>query len=131
MNTWRMHEWLGCGPSAASQYGGERYQRPANLDVWCAAIESGQPPKTGTVLLSDDLLLTDAVIFGLRMNRGIAMDALAGRFSKAKNVSDLKRRLAQFVEEGLACSDGERYYLSHRGRLLCDAIGSAILEDQS
>ena len=22
INTWRMHEWIGCGPSAASQYCG-------------------------------------------------------------------------------------------------------------
>ncbi|MEC7287967.1 MAG: radical SAM family heme chaperone HemW, partial [Verrucomicrobiota bacterium] len=34
MNTWRMHEWIGCGPSAASQYNGERYQRPASLEEW-------------------------------------------------------------------------------------------------
>ena len=46
MNTWRMHEWIGCGPSSASQYNGERYQRPANLEEWCLGMESTTSPKT-------------------------------------------------------------------------------------
>lgn len=126
-NTWRMHEWIGCGPSAASQYGGERYQRPANLDTWCTAMESGDSPKTERVPLDDDLLLTDAVIFGLRMNRGVNLHDLAERFSGALNVKALESRLASFAREGLISVDGGHYRLSYQGRLLCDAIGSALI----
>lgn len=129
MNTWRMHEWLGCGPSAASQFDGERYQRPANLHDWSAAMESGTPPKSGRVELDDTLLLTDAVIFGLRMNQGIRFDELADRFSGAGNVDGLKRKLASFADEGLVAVQDGHYRLTHRGRLLCDAIGSSLLED--
>ncbi|MEM8867212.1 MAG: radical SAM family heme chaperone HemW, partial [Verrucomicrobiota bacterium] len=39
LNTWRMQEWIGCGPSAASQFAGERYQRPSNLQEWAGAFE--------------------------------------------------------------------------------------------
>ena len=127
INTWRMHEWVGCGPAAASQYDGERYQRPANLDAWCSAMESGEPPKTERVALDDDLLLADAVIFGLRMNRGIELNDLAERFSGAGNVGAMESRLASFAREGLVLVDGGHYRLSHRGRLLCDAIGSALI----
>lgn len=127
-NTWHMHEWLGCGPSAASQYDRERYQRPSNLDEWCRGMESGVPPKTERVDLDDDLLLADAVIFGLRMNAGVDLNELAARFSGASNRGAIEHALQRFEKEGLLCSGGSHYRLTHRGRLVCDAIGSALLE---
>ncbi len=128
MNTWRMHEWLGCGPSAASQYRGERYQRPANLDEWCAGMESEVFPKTECVELDDDLLLSDSIIFGLRMNAGVDLDALNVRFSEASHRVELEAALKRFESEGLVESLGHHYRLTHRGRLVCDAVGSALME---
>lgn len=128
MNTWHMREWVGCGPSAASQHGGERYQRPANLDEWCAAMESGQPPKTELVVLDDTILFSDAIIFGLRMNQGVDIDALHARFPQAGNRPELAAKLKTFEVEGLLQADGAHCALTHRGRLMCDAIGSALLE---
>lgn len=127
-NTWRMHEWLGCGPSAASQYGGERYQRPANLDHWCAALESGEYPKTERVELDDDLLLADSIIFGLRMNAGVDLDLLQERFHASAHRREFEAALRGFESEGLVESKGPHYRLTHQGRLLCDAIGSALLD---
>jgi len=128
VNTWNMHEWIGCGPSAASQYGGARYQRPSNLDEWCRGMEAGQPAQAEHVKLDDDILFADALIFGLRMNRGIDLAALEVRFPEVTSRSDLVDALTRFEAEGLLVSEGTRYRLSHRGRLLCDAIGSALLE---
>jgi oxygen-independent coproporphyrinogen-3 oxidase len=128
MNTWRMHEWIGCGPSAASQYGGERYQRPANLDEWCRAMESGKPPKTERVELDHNLLLADSIIFGLRMNQGVDLQSIHERFPDASNRSELEAKLKAFELEGLLKSQDSHYALTHRGRLVCDAVGSALLE---
>jgi oxygen-independent coproporphyrinogen-3 oxidase len=127
-NTWRMQEWLGCGPSAASQFAGERYQRPANLDEWCAGMESGLPPKTECVTLDDEILLADAIIFGLRMNQGVDLSALRIRFPEAAKYWELEACLQSFAGQGLLYTEGTHYRLSHRGRLLCDAIGSRLLE---
>jgi oxygen-independent coproporphyrinogen-3 oxidase len=123
-----MHEWIGCGPSAASQFGGERYQRPANLNDWCLGMEFGDFPKTECVALDDDLLFTDAIVFGLRMNAGVDLDALQARFSRARNRSELEAALRRFEAEGLLESTGAHHRLTHRGRLVCDAVGSALLE---
>lgn len=128
MNTWRMHEWIGCGPSAASQFGGERYQRPANLNDWCAGMESADFPKTERVALDDDLLLGDSLIFGLRMNAGVDLDALQARFPGARNRPEFEAALRRFEAEGLLESTGSHHRLTHRGRLVCDAVGSALLE---
>ena len=128
MNTWQMHEWIGCGPSAASQYNGERYQRPANLEDWCLGMESAVTPKTERVPLDDDLLLADAVIFGLRMNCGVDLQSLSARFFQATNRMDLEAKLKVFEQEGLLEFKDTRHKLTHNGRLLCDSVGSALLD---
>lgn len=128
LNTWRMHEWIGCGPSAASQYAGLRYQRPANLDQWLAGMESGVPPREDEVVLNDRLLLTDAVVFGLRMNAGIDLGELKHRFSAAGDCQALLDKLKHFQAQGLLEWSGEQCQLTHRGQLLADAIGSECLE---
>ena len=128
INTWRMHEWIGCGPSSASQYNGERYQRPANLEEWCFGMESTTSPKTERITLDDNLLLADAVIFGLRMNSGVDLKTLNLRFAHATNRIDLEKKLKFFEKEGLLKSKNTHYKLTHQGRLLCDSLGSNLLD---
>ena len=127
INTWQMYEWIGCGPSAASQYSGERYHRPANLEEWCNGMDSATTMKIDRVSLNDDLLLADAVIFGLRMNRGVDLQSLSLRFAQASNRMDLETKLKAFEKEGLLVSKNTHYQLTHKGRLLCDSVGSALL----
>lgn len=127
INTWKMHEWIGCGPSAASQFNGARYQRPANLDEWCEAVERGTPPRMEEVSLSDALLFVDAVVFGLRMNCGVDLGDLSIRFPESSKRSEVEGVLQRYCSEGLLESSGATYRLNRRGRLLCDAIGSDLL----
>ena len=130
LNTWQMMEWIGCGPSAASQYEGERYQRPANLDEWCVSMESGQPVKDALVRLDEQILFCDAVIFGLRMNEGVDMKKLQLRYPSVEGIS-LMHSLRETLEvQGLLeCRNPDsRIQLNRKGRLLCDVIGRMVLE---
>ncbi|MEN8661441.1 MAG: radical SAM family heme chaperone HemW [Lentimonas sp.] len=128
VNTWRMQEWIGCGPSAASQYQGERYQRPANLDEWAKGMESGEPPKTERVELDASILLFDALVFGLRMNTGCDLDAISRQFDAPEVLRSLEPLLKRLETEGLLTRNGAHIQLTHEGRLVSDAIGSSILE---
>lgn len=128
INTWRMDEWIGCGPSAASQYQGERYQRPANLHEWAKAMEAATPPKAEQVALGNSMLFADSIVFGLRMNAGIDLAEIAGRFPVAGIYERLEPLLDRLEAEGLLTRAGSYARLTHRGRLVCDAIGSAVLE---
>jgi oxygen-independent coproporphyrinogen III oxidase len=38
VNTWRMGEWVGLGPSAASQHGGWRGANVADLAEWAGRV---------------------------------------------------------------------------------------------
>ncbi|MGJ8641431.1 MAG: radical SAM family heme chaperone HemW [Opitutaceae bacterium] len=128
MDTWRMQEWIGCGPSAASQYQGERYQRSANLDEWASAMEAGAPIKTEQVALTDAILLADAMVFGLRMNAGCDLDVIAQQFSAPDVLAKVQPLLMRLEREALLSRNGSQIQLTHEGRLVCDAIGSSILE---
>lgn len=128
VNTWRMQEWIGCGPSAASQYEGERYQRPANLDEWATSVESGMPAKAERVELDAAILFADSIVFGLRMNAGCDLDLISQQFDAVEVRQRLMPLLERMVREGLLLKEGTHLKLTHEGRLVCDAIGSAILE---
>ncbi|MGB0792630.1 MAG: radical SAM family heme chaperone HemW [Opitutales bacterium] len=129
LNTWRMYEWIGCGPSAASQFGRERYQRTANLQLWIEGMQNSPiAAREELTQLDDRMLFFDAVIFGLRMNRGIDWCELQRRFPSAGPLDSLEALLQQFVGEGLVRCQAQQYTLSPKGRLLADGIGSACLE---
>jgi len=128
VNTWRMREWIGCGPSAASQFAGERWQRPSNLDRWAGALARGESPKEERVSLDDRTLFIDALVFGLRMNAGVSLGAVAESFPQSGAEAEAGRLFERFAKEGLLERDGDRVALTRRGRLVADAIGSALLE---
>jgi len=128
LNTWRMQEWIGCGPSAASQFAGERYQRPANLDQWAAGILAGEPLKQECVRLDQRMLLADSLVFGLRMNAGVDYTALQRRFPQAGELQHLERLFARLIDEQILIQSQGRLQLTRNGRLLADAVGSSILE---
>lgn len=127
LGTWRMHEWLGYGPSAACQVAGRRRTNVHDLDEWLAGLMSGRPRYAESIVLRDDLLAQDAVIFGLRMNEGISLSFLRQRFPAAR-WSAAERLFDDLLEAGMALRTGDRVCLTHAGRLLADRIGLHVLE---
>lgn len=127
LNTWRMQEWIGCGPSAASQINGERYQRPANLEQWLQGISAEQPIKEELVRLDDRILLADSLVFGLRMNEGVDLTSLCQRYPQAGPLHELERFLDRLAREDLLGKSGGALQLTAKGRLLADAIGSEVI----
>ena len=128
LNTWRMHEWVGLGPSAASQQAGWRSSNPPDLARWLEDIAAGRRATADRVPLTNDLLAADTVIFGLRMNEGVSLPQLQKRFPSLhwSAALDLWPRL---LFEGLIEATPEgRISLTVRGRLVADAIGAEILE---
>jgi oxygen-independent coproporphyrinogen-3 oxidase len=126
VNTWRMAEWAGLGPSAASQLAGWRGSNVASLPEWSANVARGLRMTEERTELTASLLAEDALVFGLRMNEGVDLGLLRSRCPGAPwgRVEALIDRLA---EEGLAALDGSRVRLEPRGRLLADSVGSEIM----
>jgi oxygen-independent coproporphyrinogen III oxidase len=127
LNTWRMNEWIGFGPSAASQHAGWRASNPPDLAQWHLDLDAGNRATADRVPLTEMLLAADSVIFGLRMNEGVSLPALKRRFPAA-NWNPLMNLLPKFLEGLLTHTPEGVIQLTPRGRLLADAIGAEILE---
>ncbi len=127
LNTWRMHEWIGLGPSAASQHDGWRGSNLADLAGWRDHVAGGRRVTEDRVAVTPALLAEDALIFGLRMNEGVDVAHWRGRCPTAPwhEVDALLDRLA---DEGLAVRVESRVRLTDRGRLVADAVGAEIME---
>jgi oxygen-independent coproporphyrinogen-3 oxidase len=126
VNTWRMAEWAGLGPSAASQIAGWRGANIASLGDWEARVGRGERMTEDRTALTPALLAEDALVFGLRMNEGVDIGLLRSRCPEAP-WEEVEALLARLVGEGLASREGARVRLESRGRLLADNVGSEIM----
>jgi oxygen-independent coproporphyrinogen-3 oxidase len=126
LNTWRMNEWVGLGPSAASQHDGLRGGNIADLDQWSAAVRSGTRVTEDRVELTPELLAEDALIFGLRLNDGVDVAVWQGR-APAAPWTAVRETLERLVADGLADIAGNVVRLSDRGRLVADGVGAEIM----
>ncbi|HEY1792608.1 MAG TPA: radical SAM family heme chaperone HemW [Opitutaceae bacterium] len=126
LNTWRMGEWAGLGPSAASQIAGWRGANIASLPQWAENIGLGARMTEDRTALTPQLLAEDAVVFGLRMNEGVDMAALCAK-SPAAPWEAVEALAARLAGDGLAVRDGGRIRLTTRGRLLADSVGTEVM----
>ena len=127
VNTWEMQSWIGLGPSASSQYRGKRFTHVHEMNTWLKGVHQGSPVYQESVVLDDLLLATDALVFGLRMNRGVCLDTLKTRYPSVE-LSRLDPLWAEMRAHALLVESGARLQLSDKGRLLADWVGSQIIE---
>jgi oxygen-independent coproporphyrinogen-3 oxidase len=126
LNTWRMQEWIGFGPSASSQFGLRRWTEPHSLQDWKAGLEGGPAKLAEDIQLNPSILAQDYLVFGLRMNEGVDLGAWERRFPGSTPAGWPEFR-DQLVNGCLARMDGHRLRLTEAGRLLADRIGEEIL----
>lgn len=126
LNTWHMHEWIGLGPSAASQHAGWRGANVSDLDRWLAHLAGGRRVTEDRLALTARQLAEDALIFGLRMNAGVDLASWRARAPEAP-WSEIDALAEKLAADGLALREGDHLRLTPRGRLLADAVGLEIM----
>ena len=126
LNTWRMHEWIGLGPSAASQHAGWRGTNIDDLAKWDEKLGRGERATEDRTALTPELLLEDSLVFGLRMNEGVDLAALRMIHSQAPWAA-IDQLAARLAAEGLATLREGRLALTLRGRLVADAVGTEVM----
>ncbi|MEI7552730.1 MAG: radical SAM family heme chaperone HemW [Verrucomicrobiota bacterium] len=127
LGTWGMEEWVGLGPSAASQQGAWRGANIADLAQWRAQVDAGERVTEDRVAVTPALLAEDALIFGLRMNAGVDVAVWRARCPEAP-WGEVEALLDRLAEGGLALRADTRVRLTDRGRLLADTVGVEIME---
>ena len=116
------------GPSATSQYDGRRYSNIPSLAEWCSWIKRKQPNRVDQVELTPEVLATDSLIFGLRMNSGVDLCALHCRFPTF-DLTPLWPLWGELGNQGLVeGSKNSRLRLTQKGRFLADRIAVEIID---
>ena len=120
---WRGGDYAGIGPGAHGRLtlGGTRYatSTPLGPAAWLKQVEeTGSGESTRDVISMDDQA-TERVLMGLRLTDGVELSS--SQFDKLYNsINDL--RVSDFVS-----LDGQRLYLTDKGRPLLNAILRELL----
>jgi oxygen-independent coproporphyrinogen III oxidase len=114
---WSGNDYLGLGPSAFSTVSGRRWQNISNTTSYVEQIERGGNAHAFFESISLETKLSEKIVFGLRMNRGIAEELLT---PWSANVQDLES--AGYLQRGTGTIS-----LSRSGRMVADAIGELFV----
>ena len=112
---WALSEYLGFGPGAHSDFGGERFALARDLDAYLA----GHTVYSECSAPSARERETERVMLALRTTRGVAADTLPAA---------ARRILRNCEAHGLAHLSGGFYALTPRGFLVSNAILVDLLE---
>ena len=126
LSTWNMAEWIGLGPSAASQWRGLRRRNAPSFEEWQKGILNGSPSYEDVVELDDEEMFSSALIFGLRMNAGVDMAEISARFPKA-DAAKYADTLEFLRTQGLLEFRGNIVRLTKEGRLVADSVAVELL----
>jgi oxygen-independent coproporphyrinogen-3 oxidase len=130
LSTWHMNEWLGYGPSAASQVKLKdsfyRYSNISDLDAWAKGVKDKKRVLVEEETLTSLQMSADAIMFALRLVDGVDVEKIQERFgcleeNKLKSLGD------SLEEEKLLVRSGTHWRLTDEGLLLADRIGEEIL----
>ena len=128
LNTWGMNEWIGFGPSASSQYNQVRRKNFSNIEQWAKPLLLEESLEYEEYIELDNYdLARDAILFGLRMNRGINLNVISGKFRIPPDSFEGIHEFLELLEkECLAVFEDHQCFLTLEGRMRCDAIALEI-----
>ena len=119
---WRSQPYLGIGTAAHSYLGGHRLANTTDIDRYIDAFLCNMPViRDQNEDIKPEVLLSEFVIMGLRLNDGISLDDINNRFG-VDLLKTYGHQICELKELGLLeCEDGN-IKLTHQGRLLGNEV---------
>lgn len=112
---WALSEYLGFGPGAASDFGGERFTLARDLDRFLSGAEDCAERERPSPAARE----TERIMLALRTSRGVAAASLPAAAARV---------LKNCAAHGLAALHDGRWALTPRGFLVSNAIIVEVLE---
>ena len=115
---WTDGDYLGLGPSAQSYVNGVRFGNVADLTAYVDMLAEHRLPITERTDLSDFEQQQDALIFGLRLLRGVPLNRVPN--------SEQHNKIHTLIEQGLLESTTDRIRLTPLGRRYADTVAGEL-----
>lgn len=126
MNYWMGGNYLGVGIGAHSHHDGVRRWNIPQLTEYIKRIQDGEDVTEGSERLSLSMRFSEALIFGLRMNRGLDIHQLEEKFYY--RLDDHRRKtLALLIDSGMLVREGNWIKATSKGRLVLDEISARLI----
>ena len=125
---WTGGEYLGFGPSAASDFAGKRYTAKADLETYIQGVLNGGVILSECESIAPRERAGEYLMLRLRIAEGIAADEYTSRF--LLSFEPLEKALELYASKGLAVREDGRWRLTPRGLLLSNRSIGALLELQ-
>ncbi len=115
---WTGGEYLGLGPSAQSYLEGTRFGKIADLESYAETLGNHQLPIVDQTTLSTSERQRDALVFGLRLLRGVPRPI--------SRTAERDRQIDELLAKGLLDSDHDRLWLTPLGRRYADTVAETL-----
>lgn len=122
---WRNHDWWPLGPSASGHVNGMRWKNIARLGEYLAS--EGLPPVGDVERLDDDGRVGEALMLGLRLLDGIALDEVDRLLSLGSRGPERAAMIEKTVDEGLLVRHDGALRLTPPGVLIADSVMTELL----
>jgi oxygen-independent coproporphyrinogen-3 oxidase len=116
---WRRGEYLALGPGACGFVGDLRYANVKPVARYATLLDTDCLPIDTSERVTAAQALAERLFLGLRTADGVPRAILDER---VRLTPALRRRIDDWLADGLMTADGERVRLSERGFLLSDAL---------
>lgn len=126
LNYWRGGFYRGLGLGAHSHERGKFSWNAPRLNVYMARIEKDGSALDGYEQLDMYAQFKQTVLIGLRMARGVDLNAAAQRFGCGFTPQD-RERLDHFIDEGFLLFNGHHLRTSPKGQIVLDEICSRLI----
>jgi len=118
---WTDGEWLGFGVAAHSTVDGVRWKNVPSTEDYINRVTSGGTTVAERRVLTPDARLEDALFTGLRLNRGVDIEAVNERYH-CNVLQRYGEALQPFIEEKLVVLEGPRLRLTRAGMLMANEV---------
>lgn len=125
INYWECGDYLGLGIGAHSHMNGERFYNAGHLLEYLKMAEENNLHPVSTERLDNQQRLKESILFGLRMTKGINIDALQKKYQCELDAHQSKM-IEDFVLEGLLAIEDGYLKATHRGTLVLDELCSRL-----
>jgi putative oxygen-independent coproporphyrinogen III oxidase len=123
---WRGRDYLGLGIGAVSTVRDRRWRTTPRLGPYLAALRDGQRPLRELEPLADSVQREERIMLGLRLDEPLPVAPVAASLD-AEALARLERLGLARIEQRESEHPGGAVTLTHRGRLLGDAVTADLL----
>ncbi|ADY56725.1 oxygen-independent coproporphyrinogen III oxidase [Syntrophobotulus glycolicus DSM 8271] len=124
LSYWRGDQYLGLGPGAVSCLKGVRSKNIDSLDQYNLNLAEGyarQAQAEDREYLTEEQMISEFMMLGLRTAEGIAFETFYGKFQR--NIEDIYREfLAEYMQKGYLLADHGRLKLNPQYFFVANAV---------